>query len=215
MSSGGHSDLRARKKLQTRQAIIRAADRLFAAQGYAGTSIDDIASAADVSRRTFFAYFPSKADLLLVRADEPKERFLESFRAWRPAMPLGPFALGLALETVRDVIRSLEPVGTGDGELERVHAKVVAVARTRWIEWEDRLTILLRVSGGYPADDPRPRIAAGMILAAMRAAAEVVETADLYDMPADYRASALAQAFEFLEPALSRFGSGAGRPGGA
>jgi AcrR family transcriptional regulator len=199
------SDLRERKKRQTRQAIFEAADGLFATQGYSRTSIDEIAAAADVSRRTFFAYFPSKADLLLVRADAPKEWFLESFRAWQPNMPLGPFALALGLETVKEVIRSLEPVGAvDDGELERVHAKVVAISRTRWIDWEDRLTEIIRDAAGYPPDDLRARIAAGMILVAMRAAAEVVETAELYEMPTDYRAAALARAFELLEPSLSR-----------
>jgi AcrR family transcriptional regulator len=202
---GRPSELRERKKRQTRLAIVEAADRLFATQGYSRTSIDEIAAAADVSRRTFFAYFPSKADLLLVRTDVPKERFLESFRAWTPSMPLGPFALALGLETVKEVIRSLEPVGAvDDGELERVHAKVVAVSRTRWIDWEDRLAVIIREAAAMPTDDPRARIAAGMILVAMRAAAEVVETTELYEMPIDYRAAALTRAFEILEPSLSR-----------
>ncbi len=212
---GRPSELRERKKRQTRLSISEAADELFAAQGYSRTSIDEIAAAADVSRRTFFAYFPSKADLLLVRADAPKERFLESFRAWRPSMPLGPFALALGLETVKEVIRSLEPVGAVDaGELERVHAKVVAVSRTRWIDWEDRLTVIIRDAAGCPPDDLRARIAAGMILAAMRAAAEVVDAAGLRAMPTDYRAVALTRAFDCLEPSLSTLVAdfGAGQP---
>ena len=199
------SELRERKKRQTRLAIFQAADQLFATQGYSRTSIDEIAAAADVSRRSFFAYFPSKADLLLVRTDVPKERFLESFRAWTPSMPLGPFALALGLETVKDVIRSLEPAGAvDDGELERVHAKVVAVSRTRWIDWEDRLTVIIRDAIDCPTDNLRARMAAGMILAAMRAAAEVVDAADLRGMPTDYRAIALTRAFDLLEPSLSR-----------
>jgi AcrR family transcriptional regulator len=197
------SRLRERKKLQTRQAIIDAADGLFAAQGYTRTSIDEITAAADVSRRTFFAYFPSKADLLLIRADEPKERFLEAFRAWRPPMPIGPFALRLALEAVKDVIRLLEPAAAVDGELERVHAKVLAASRTRWIGWEDRLTSTIRNAAGHAPHDPRPRIAAGLILATMRAAAEVSEGAELRDMPLDNRAAALTKAFGVIEPVLS------------
>jgi mycofactocin system transcriptional regulator len=38
--------------------------RLFVEQGFDETSIDDIAAAAGISRRTFFHYFPSKADLV-------------------------------------------------------------------------------------------------------------------------------------------------------
>jgi hypothetical protein len=53
-----------------------------------------------------------------------------------------------------------------------------------------------------------------MILAAMRAAAEVVEGAALYEMPSDYRATALTRAFELLEPSLSTLVAdhGAGQP---
>lgn len=37
---------------------------LFLAQGYDNTSIDEIAAAAGIGRRTFFCYFPSKSDLV-------------------------------------------------------------------------------------------------------------------------------------------------------
>jgi AcrR family transcriptional regulator len=53
--------LRERKKQQTRNAIHEAAFRLIDAQGLEATSIDQICQQADVSTRTFFNYFPSKA----------------------------------------------------------------------------------------------------------------------------------------------------------
>ena len=52
--------LRERKKLATRAAIHDGAMRLFAEHGFAGTTIDQIAEAADVSRATVFSYFPAK-----------------------------------------------------------------------------------------------------------------------------------------------------------
>jgi AcrR family transcriptional regulator len=52
--------LRDRKKRRTRQAIRAAAIELFTAQGVDATTIDQIASAADISPRTFFNYFDSK-----------------------------------------------------------------------------------------------------------------------------------------------------------
>jgi AcrR family transcriptional regulator len=57
--------LRARKKEQTRRELRAAAARLFAAHGFAGTTIAGIAAAANVSERTFFRYFDSKEALLL------------------------------------------------------------------------------------------------------------------------------------------------------
>jgi TetR/AcrR family transcriptional regulator, transcriptional repressor for nem operon len=47
----------------TRQRILDAAKGLVLERGYAGTSVDDIHTAAGVSRGTFFYHFPSKDDL--------------------------------------------------------------------------------------------------------------------------------------------------------
>ncbi len=49
----------------TRQRLIASARRLFAAKGYAATSIDAIAREAGVAAPTFYAVFGSKAALLL------------------------------------------------------------------------------------------------------------------------------------------------------
>jgi AcrR family transcriptional regulator len=62
--------LRERNKQKVTQRIITVAVELFKTQGYAQTTIDDIAAEADVSRRTLFNYFPSKEALLLPWAHE-------------------------------------------------------------------------------------------------------------------------------------------------
>jgi AcrR family transcriptional regulator len=56
--------LRERKKHATRAAIHDSAMRLFAERGFAGTTIDQIADGADVSRATVFSYFPAKEDIV-------------------------------------------------------------------------------------------------------------------------------------------------------
>lgn len=66
--------LRERKKLRTRRAISEAAISLFLEHGYDQVSVADVAAAAEVSKRTLFAYFPTKDDLVLHRiADHEKE----------------------------------------------------------------------------------------------------------------------------------------------
>lgn len=57
-----------RRKL--RRALTRAAIDLFLAHGYDTTTVDDIAAAADVGRRTFFRYFRSKEDSIFPNHDE-------------------------------------------------------------------------------------------------------------------------------------------------
>jgi len=56
--------LRERKKRATRMAIRDAGMRLFAEHGFAGTTMDQIAEAADVSRATVFSYFPTKEEIV-------------------------------------------------------------------------------------------------------------------------------------------------------
>jgi AcrR family transcriptional regulator len=74
--------LRERKKLRTREAIRREAYRLFAEQGYEATTVDQIAEAAEVSPSTFFRYYPTKEDVVIV--DDYDSALGDALRA-RPA----------------------------------------------------------------------------------------------------------------------------------
>jgi AcrR family transcriptional regulator len=63
------SDLRAAQALQTRRAIVTAASELFTAQGYGSTTVDAVAKAAGVSRKTVFTAVGGKLDLLKTALD--------------------------------------------------------------------------------------------------------------------------------------------------
>ncbi|GAA4257361.1 TetR/AcrR family transcriptional regulator [Dactylosporangium darangshiense] len=80
--------LREEKKRQTRAALVEAAARLFAERGYDGTTVADIAAAANVSTRTFFSYFRAKEDVLFAGTDERLRAMEEAFAAAGPANPL-------------------------------------------------------------------------------------------------------------------------------
>jgi AcrR family transcriptional regulator len=56
---------RERKRLETLRRIAETGLKLFIAHGYKGTTLEAIAAAAGISRRTFFYYFKSKEEVLL------------------------------------------------------------------------------------------------------------------------------------------------------
>ena len=71
--------LRYRKKLKARLAVERAALELVIERGYDGVTVEDICARAEISKKTFFNYFPSKASVIMGRMDAfpDDERLLE------------------------------------------------------------------------------------------------------------------------------------------
>lgn len=63
------SELRAAQALETRRSIVAAASKLFVEDGYVATTIDAVAVAAGVSRKTVFTAVGGKLDLLKVALD--------------------------------------------------------------------------------------------------------------------------------------------------
>src|SRR5262245_20306739 len=69
------STLTRRRYLQTRTDIADAAVALFIERGYVDTTMEAVAEAAGVSRRTAYRYFPNKEDLVF----EQPRRWLDHF----------------------------------------------------------------------------------------------------------------------------------------
>lgn len=76
---------------RTIAAILGATRQIFLTRGYAGTTIDEIAKAAGVSRASFYTYFPSKREVLLALGTDTANTAYEVIRElyalpkrWKP-----------------------------------------------------------------------------------------------------------------------------------
>ncbi|WP_349637161.1 TetR/AcrR family transcriptional regulator [Streptomyces malaysiensis] len=160
--------LRERKKIKTRQAIRRAALRLFAEQGYEATPVDRIARAADVSSSTVFRYFPAKEDIVLT--DEYDALMAEAIRERPRDEP--PAA------SLRHAVAELLGPSAG-AEREELLARLALVRQVPALR--ARMSGCLADSGallgealaersGRAPDDFEVRVAVGAVLGALREA---------------------------------------------
>ena len=65
----------------TRESILDAAEKLIGVLGYSKTTMDDVARAAGVGKRTIYVHFPSKEEVVLSTIDRIDERLVERLRA--------------------------------------------------------------------------------------------------------------------------------------
>jgi AcrR family transcriptional regulator len=65
----------------TRELILDAAEKLIGVLGYSKTTVDDIARAAGVGKRTVYVYFPSKEEVILCTIDRIVDRLTARLRA--------------------------------------------------------------------------------------------------------------------------------------
>jgi AcrR family transcriptional regulator len=98
--------LRERKKERTRRAISEAAIELFLRRGYDAVPVSEIAEAAEVSKRTLFAYFPTKDELVLHRFADHED---ESARVVRDRPP-GVVPLVALHRHTRDQLERRDPI---------------------------------------------------------------------------------------------------------
>ena len=162
--------LRERHRKRTAADLEEAALSLFSERGFDAVTIDDIAAAADVSRRTFFRYYGSKEDVIL--SDHPKR--LDELQAALDRRP----AEESTLAALRHAIMSL--ADTYEEQREHMLRRFSLMMTTPALEarslclqrnWETAVTEMLADRMGVdPAADLRPGVVASTTMAAMRIA---------------------------------------------
>lgn len=191
MSAPDPQSLRERKKVQTRLAIRREAFRLFAKQGYATTTIEQIAEAADVSPRTFYRYFGVKEALLL--SDDQISPIVEAFAA----APRNLTLVAAYRHAVAEVFGALTPEERKDATAGQRLMYQVPEARgliyAEYIRLIDLIADAVMQRLDEPADELERRVVAGAIVGVLIAASH--ET----PMPED----ALLEALAILDTKLS------------
>jgi AcrR family transcriptional regulator len=163
--------LRARKKARTRDAIAAAALALFLERGVDGTTVEDIAAAADVSPRTFFRYFASKDDVVFAGFPDQIDRLLAMLRS-RPADEPVFTSLRVA---ARQVVTEAELSAPEPRALLRLihHHPGLHASYLRWLEGvEAQVAAWAADRLGQDPHDLRPRLLAAAALTARRVATD-------------------------------------------
>jgi AcrR family transcriptional regulator len=168
--------LQQQRALDTRQALIEAAERVFAAVGYEETQTPDISAAAGVSTGAFYRYFADKRAILY----EVLEQYVARGRAMvserlQPERFAGADHRA-AIEVVIDVLFELVKK---DANLSRVYVAlsltdpVVATMRARG-EAHDRASLARLIEMLIPRERVPDPLAAAVVIqvAALEVAAE-------------------------------------------
>lgn len=189
--------LRERKKRETRLALARAALRLFEERGYADTTIEDIAAAANVSRRTFFRYFATKDEVFIV---DPEGKLAALHVALADGPPDEP-----TIAALRRGMRALakayyEPeLLRAEARVTELEPRVAAAGLAYQVRWEEALAREVADDLRVDVDaDPRPRILAHATVAIMRSGLAAWFAAGAHGDPTD----AVIDAFDRATPAL-------------
>jgi AcrR family transcriptional regulator len=192
--------LRVRKKIRIRERLVRVSMELFSRKGFEATTVEEIARAAGVSRRTFFRYFPAKELLVFSHQDfyfAQFRRMLDEKRSGEtPFDAVRRALLSLACEFMKSRADHLQ-------QQRIIQRSAVLIARGDAFddEWEALIAARLGAQATDPAARRRARYLAGAFLGISRTT--------LKEWYADDCRSDLVkmgkEAFTLIEPAI-RFG---------
>ncbi len=160
--------LRERNRRRVRAEIRAAALQRFAEQGYAATSVEQIAATAGVSISTFFRHFPAKEDVVF--AGHPE--LVAALASALEAAPDGP-----PLAQVRDALVALQFATLDDADA-RAIARLIdrtpqLQARNLQFSQDFERVVAGHLAEGGGMEGDRARIVAGALFGALRAARRI------------------------------------------
>jgi AcrR family transcriptional regulator len=161
--------LRERKKNATRQALHEAAVDLSIEHGLDRVTVEAIADAAEVSRRTFSNYFTSKEEALLY-GDQQRVRQLVDALHQRPSAEPPWAALTAAALQVQLGLGARDPHWVAQVRLVRQHPALAAQQVSAYASMEAELTVQLAARTALRP--MRARLMAAAFLVAMRVAVQ-------------------------------------------
>lgn len=159
---------RERRKRETREAIVAAAERLFAERGYDGVTVADIAAAADVSVKTLFVHFRSKEDLVFGNEEKLLGRLLGMVGDRAPGQtPLQAVTAALlAALADEEYPQRLESFHRTLGSSPAVASRL----RRMWEQYENEMAALLGGERNEAVPCPETRLVATQLIALVRIA---------------------------------------------
>src|SRR6201992_2738540 len=167
-SGAGHPG---RRRVTSRAELEQTAFALFAAQGFDATTVDEIAAAAGIGRRTFFRYFPSKNDIPWGAFEDELERMRARLRECPPEVPL--------VDAIRLALIDFNRVAPAQAQLHRRRMELIlrvpallAHSTLRFTAWREVIADSVAEPTGRAPGDLAPQAIAHAILGVAVAAYE-------------------------------------------
>ena len=160
-----------RRRATSRAELEQAAFALFAVRGFDATTVDEIAAAAGIGRRTFFRYFPSKNDIPWGSFENELERMRVRLKACPPEVPLTD-AIRVALIDFNRVAPAQVPLHRRRMELILRVPTLLAHSTLRFTAWREVVAEFVAERTGRRQDDLAPQAIAHAVLGVAIAAYE-------------------------------------------
>lgn len=185
-----------RRRSTTQDHIAGVAIELFAARGFDDVSVDDVAAAAGISRRTLFRYYASKSAIPWGDFDAHLQQLRELLATLSPQISLG--------EALREALLAFNTYGEHEMAEHRQRMRVIleteelqAYSMTMYAGWRDVIATYVAHRIGAQNSDLMPQTVAWLMLGVALSAYETWladESVSLTDT--------IAKAFEVARPGL-------------